>query len=91
VIRSYRDDATRRLAERIRVPQFQAVEKPARKALQWLQLATELRDLAHPGLHLEKLKGQRAGQYSIRVNKQYRVCFRWKDGAAYNVELTDYH
>jgi plasmid maintenance system killer protein len=46
-------------------------EKPARKALQWLQFATELRDLSHPGLRLEKLHGKRSGQYSVRVNDQY--------------------
>lgn len=50
---------------------------------------TELR--APPGNRLERLVGDRAGQYSLRINTQYRICFRWDDGHAYNVEITDYH
>jgi proteic killer suppression protein len=54
--------------------------------------ATELRDLAAPPANrLEALKGGRAGQYSVRINGQYRVCFRWKDSDAFDVEITDYH
>ena len=54
--------------------------------------ADELRDLASPPANrLEALKGDRAGQYSIRINDQYRVCSRWKDGQALAVEITDYH
>jgi proteic killer suppression protein len=45
----------------------------------------------HPGNQLEALKGDRKGQYSIRINDQYRICFRWKDGDAFDVEITDYH
>ena len=91
MIRSYRDDDTRKLAERLPVKKFRAVEKAARKTLRWLQVAEDLRDLSLPGLRLEKLRGDRAGQYSIRVNDQYRVCFAWKDDGAHDVELTDYH
>ncbi len=47
-------------------------------------------DLTLPGLRLEKLSGNRAGQYSIRINEQYRICFRWREGDAYEVEVTDY-
>jgi proteic killer suppression protein len=48
-------------------------------------------DLSLPGLRLEKLAGDRAGQYSIRINDQFRICFNWRDGDAYDVEITDYH
>jgi len=48
-------------------------------------------DLTLPGLRLEKFAGNRAGQYSIRINEQYRICFRWREGDAYEVEVTDYH
>lgn len=54
--------------------------------------ASALEDLrVPPGNHLEKLRGERAGQYSIRVNDQWRVCFRWSDGNAHDVEIVDYH
>ena len=58
----------------------------------WLDAATRLKDLAAlPGNRLERLKGDRQGQYSIRVNDQWRVCFEWRDGHAYEVEIVDYH
>ena len=50
-----------------------------------------MRDLSLPGLRLEKLSGDREGQYSIRINDQYRICFEWRDDGAYDVEITDYH
>jgi len=53
--------------------------------------ATSLSDLRLPGLHLEPLKADRRGQYSIRINDRYRICFEWRDGDAYNVEIVDYH
>ncbi len=54
--------------------------------------AEQLDDLrVPPGNRLEKLRGDRAGQYSVRVNEQWRICFRWKDGNAYEVEIVDYH
>ena len=57
-----------------------------------LEAATSLKDLsASPGNRLEKLGGDRAGQYSIRINDQWRVCFEWVEGEAYEVEVTDYH
>ncbi len=57
-----------------------------------LHLAADLDDLrVPPGNRLEKLQGDRAGQHSIRVNRQYRVCFVWEDGDAYDVEIVDYH
>ena len=56
-----------------------------------LDSAATLRDLALPGLRLEKLKGDREGQYSIRINDKYRICFEWSDNGADDVEITDYH
>ncbi|GAB4410311.1 MAG: hypothetical protein Kow00123_23910 [Anaerolineales bacterium] len=57
-----------------------------------IDAAGELQDLrVPPGNRLEKLSGDRAGQYSIRINDQWRICFRWRDGDAYDVEITDYH
>lgn len=90
MVKSFGDDDTRKLAKRIPVKRFRSVERAARKTLRWLEVATSLRDLSLPGLRLEKLKGDRAGPYSIRVNDQYRVCFVWKDDGAHGVELTDY-
>ncbi len=63
----------------------------ARK-LMWLHTARDLNDLrVPPGNHLEALRGDRAGQHSIRINDQYRICFEWKDGNAFQVEIVDYH
>jgi proteic killer suppression protein len=65
-------------------------EKAAR-LLDRLDAAHDLRDLSAPGLRLEKLGGKRAGQYSVRINEQYRICFTWQHGEPINVEITDYH
>ena len=66
--------------------------KIARRRLGLLEDAKELKDLRiPPGNRLEKLKGDRAGQHSIRINDQWRVCFRWVEGNAFDVEITDYH
>lgn len=71
---------------------FAAIEKVARLRLDRVHAATSLKDLGTiPGHRLEKLAGDREGQYSIRINDQYRVCFEWKDGDSYNVEVVDYH
>jgi proteic killer suppression protein len=56
-----------------------------------LDAVTSLRDLDLPGFRLEALKGDRKGQHSIRINDQYRICFAWRDGDAYDVEIVDYH
>ncbi|HZF13386.1 MAG TPA: type II toxin-antitoxin system RelE/ParE family toxin [Thermoanaerobaculia bacterium] len=70
----------------------QALWAIARRKLTQINRVPELADLAvPPGNHLERLKGDRSGQHSIRINEQYRVCFRWKDGYADDVEITDYH
>ena len=68
------------------------VVKAARKKMQILDAAGSIQDLrVPPGNRLEKLRGDREGQHSIRVNDQYRICFTWEDGGAEQVELTDYH
>lgn len=91
MLRSFRDKDTERLWRREYSRKFKSIETVARIKLSLLDAATSLRDLSIPGLRLEKLSGDRAGQYSVRVNDQFRVCFRWKEGDAYEVEITDYH
>jgi toxin HigB-1 len=92
VIRSFRDRDTQSLWERNRVARFQIFESIARRKLVMLNNAKALADLrSPPGNKLEALRGSRSGQYSIRVNQKYRVCFVWRDGDAYDVEITDYH
>ena len=64
----------------------------ARRKLDQINRVRELRELAiPPGNRLESLQGDRAGQYSIRINDQFRICFRWEEGDAYEIEITDYH
>ena len=65
--------------------------EPAKRKLQMLDQAGELRDMSIPGNRLEKLTGDRKNQYSIRINDQYRICFNWKDGDAYEVEITKHY
>jgi len=68
------------------------MQRTARRKLIYLEDAEDLQDLlAPPGNHLEKLKGNRSGQYSIRINDQWRICFEWIDNKARNVEIVDYH
>jgi proteic killer suppression protein len=68
------------------------IQQRAREKLKYLDSAADLRDLiVPPSNHLESLKGDRKGQYSIRINQQWRICFRWKDGEASDVEVVDYH
>lgn len=68
------------------------IAKVARRKLRQLEIANRLEDLkVPPGNHLEALKGNRSGQYSIRINDQWRVCFRWTDAGAESVEIVDYH
>ena len=74
------------------VRRFQAIERPARRKLLYLNQARRLEDLREPpGNKLELLKGDRAGMYSIRINDQWRVCFAWRNGDAHDVEIVDYH
>lgn len=92
VIRSFRCRDTQALANGIRVRSFQAFEAIARRKLRQLAIAASLDDLRiPPGNRLELLRGERRGQYSIRINDQFRLCFRWIDGQADDVEIVDYH
>jgi proteic killer suppression protein len=94
MIVSYRDKRTRDFAAGERVKAFSGIERPARLKLDRLEAATALSDLAHlPGNRFEALKSDRKGQYSIRINDQWRVCFEWAEGALgpTNVEIVDYH
>ena len=92
VIKSFRSEATARLFRRERVLQFRAFDRVTLRKLRQLDSARELRDLnSPPGNRLEALRGDREGQHSIRINDQWRICFRWQGGDAYDVEITDYH
>ncbi len=92
MIESYRDTDTYNLAHGIRVAKFVPFERIALRKIRQLQVAACLSDLrVPPGNHLEALRGDREGQFSIRINDQYRVCFEWVDGFAQNVEIVDYH
>ncbi len=92
MIRSFRRKDTERLFDDRFVRRFQAFERTARKKLESLNAASSLEDLRMiPGNRLEALRGSRAGQFSIRINDQWRVCFRWVEGDAYDVEIVDYH
>lgn len=92
MIVSFKSADTEALASGRRVKRFVNIESVARRKLRQLQIATRLGDLRiPPGNRLEALKGDRSGQHSIRVNEQFRVCFRWTVAGAEDVEITDYH
>jgi len=92
VIQSFRCADTERLFHRYSVRRFRAIERQALRKLDMLDAAQDIRTLSTlPGNRLERLTGDRKGQYSIRVNDQWRVCFEWRDGHAYEVEIVDYH
>ena len=94
MIVSYRDKRTRRFAEGERVKAFSRFARQAEVRLDRLDAATSVNDLgALAGNRLEALKGDRRGQYSIRINDQWRICFEWPDGSLgpVNVEIVDYH
>ena len=94
MIVSYRDKRTRELAAGKRVKAFSGIERLARLKLDRLESATLLKDLAVlPGNRFEALTDDRKGQYSIRINDQWRICFEWPEGSPgpLNVEIVDYH
>ena len=92
MIRSFADRDTRALYEGRRVRRFEGFRAQAERRLQILRRARSLDDLRGlPSNHLEALSGDREGQFSIRINRQWRVCFRWHEGDAYDVEIADYH
>jgi proteic killer suppression protein len=91
-IRSFRCPDTEALYGGKRVARWRNIESTAQRKLGMLAAAVELRDLmSPPGNRLEALKGNRAGQHSIRINDQWRVCFVWTDAGAESVEIVDYH
>jgi proteic killer suppression protein len=92
MIRSFKCPDTESLARGIRVKRFVNIEAVARRKLRQLEIASRLDDLkVPPGNRLEALKGRRVGQYSIRINDQWRLCFRWTAAGAGEVEIVDYH
>ncbi len=92
MIRSFRSKDEQAMFEGRSVPTFRNIEDSVLKRLMMLNRAASLQDLANMrSNHLEKLLGNRAGQFSIRVNDQFRLCFRWQDNDAHDVELVDYH
>ena len=93
MINSFRDKKTRALfRDGTGHKKCQSFDKAARRKLVVLDAAMSLHDLERPpNNRLKLLKGHRQGQHSIRINDQYRVCFRWRDGDAYDAEITDYH
>ena len=92
MIRSFKCEYTKALSKGYRVRKFINIAKVARRKLRQLEIANRLEDLkVPPGNHLKALKGNRSGQYSIRINDQWRICFRWNEGGADGVEIVDYH
>jgi len=92
MIQSFKDASTHALFVERRQRKFANIASVALRKLDQIEAATQLSDLKEPpGNRLEALKGERAGQYSIRVNDQYRICFEWKSDGAYEVEIADYH
>jgi len=92
MIRSFSDRDTERFADGNAVRRFRAFERVAYRKLKYLAAAQALDDLrVPPGNRLEALGGDRRGRFSIRINDQWRICFRWRDGGAEDVEIVDYH
>lgn len=93
MIHSFRNKETRKVYLREGSRKLPSdIQRATRRKLAMLDAAESVDDLRMPpGNRLEKLSGSREGQYSIRINDQWRVCFRWKDAGAYDVEIVDYH
>jgi len=92
MIASFKCSDTEALADGRRVGRFTNIERVALRKLRQLQIATNLDDLkASPRNRLKRLRGDRAGQYSIRINDQFRLCFHWTAVGANDVEIVDYH
>jgi len=92
MIRSFKCKNTEALSRGNNVKKFMNISKVARRKLRQLEIANRIGDLrVPPGNHLEALRGDRTGQYSIRINDQWRICFLWTDSGAENVEIVDYH
>jgi proteic killer suppression protein len=91
-IKSFKCRDTATLHEGRRIARWVNIERPAVRKLAQLDVSARLDDLrAPPGNRLEALSGDRAGQHSIRINEQWRVCFTWRDDGVHDVEIVDYH
>lgn len=92
MIRSFKCSDTEALSKGNRVKRFAHIANIARRKLRQLEIASNIEDLrVPPGNRLEALKGDRSGQYSIRINRQCRICFRWTEAGPEDVEIIDYH
>ena len=92
LIRNFHDKDTERFAEGETIRRFRSFERVAYRKLKYLAAAGALEDLrVPPGNHLEALHGDREGQYTIRINDQWRICFVWNNDGAEKVEIVDYH
>jgi proteic killer suppression protein len=92
VVKTFKCPHTQELSKGTQVSRFANIAAVARRKLRQLDIANQLSDLrVPPGNRLEALKGDRAGQYSIRINDQFRLCFRWTGTGAEDVEIVDYH
>ena len=92
MIVSFSDEMTRMVFAGVRVPRYGAIIRTARRKLLMLDAAAHVDDLrVPPGNHLERLRGELAGRWSIRINDQWRVVFRWADRGAEDVQIVDYH
>jgi proteic killer suppression protein len=92
MIQSFKCRETEALFQGIRVARFVNIERVALRKLEQLDIAARIEDMrVPPGNRLEALSGDRSGQWSVRINDQWRVCFRFEEGAALDVEIVDYH
>jgi len=93
MIQSFRSTETEKLFHQQRSTKLpHQIQRVAMRKLWMLDAATTINDLRiPPANHLEQLKGRRAGEYSVRINQQWRICFNWSQGNAYDVEIVDYH
>lgn len=92
MIRSFADKETEQVFERRHSRRYAAFERIALRKLRQIHRVTRLEELFEPpGNRLEALKGNRTGQWSLRINEQWRICFEWRDGDAYEVKIVDYH
>ena len=93
MIRGFADKATQSVFDRRRSKRLPVlIQRQAHRKFLQIHAASRIETLrVPPGNHLERLSGDRAGQYSIRINRRWRICFEWRDGDAYDVEIADYH